>query len=224
MTAPVLLAQAAAAEPAESLLFWYMRACGPFFAAVFILISVIFVTLTIMNWLAVSRNAVAPPEMISEFNAKLEAKDYQGGYETAVAGDSVLGRIFAAGLLNLSSGSDAVRQAMNETAEDEIMRMEHRLGYLGTIASVAPMVGLLGTVWGMVNAFSVIARSGAAPQASELANGISLALVTTQIGLLIAIPAFVFFEIFKNRLARLIFELNGHIDNVIRQIPRQRHG
>ena len=96
------------------------------------------------------------------------------------------------------------------------MRLEHRLSYLGTIASVSPMLGLLGTVWGMILAFSVIARGGP-PNASELADGIAMALVTTQIGLMIAIPALVFFEVFKTRLARFVFELNLQMENVVRQ-------
>jgi biopolymer transport protein ExbB len=168
-----------------------------------------------MNWLAISRNAVAPPEMIEQFNAKLDAKEYQEAYEIANNSNSSLGKIFAVGLTKLSAGYAAAEQAMNDTAEDEVMMLEHRLSYLGTIASVTPMIGLLGTVWGMVDAFSVIARSGAAPQASELAGGISLALITTQIGLLIAIPALILFEILKNRLARLVLELNVQTDNVM---------
>ncbi len=87
------------------------------------------------------------------------------------------------------------------------MRLEHKLGYLATVGGVAPMIGLLGTVFGMVAAFSVIANSAAAPQASELARGISTALVTTQMGLLIAIPSIIFYEFFRNKLALLVHEM-----------------
>jgi biopolymer transport protein ExbB len=99
------------------------------------------------------------------------------------------------------------------------MSLEHRLSYLGTIASVSPMVGLLGTVWGMVKAFSVIAKD-VTPQASELAGGIAMALVTTLIGLVIAIPALVIFEVLKNRLARLVLELDAQVDNVLKQFKK----
>jgi biopolymer transport protein ExbB len=211
---------APAASERESLLFWYVTACGPFFSVVFLLISVFFVTLTVMNWLSISRGVILPPNMIEQFRDKLDSKEYQEAYEIAKSSSSSLGAILAAGLTKMSAGYESAHQAMNDTAEEEIMRLEHRLSYLGTIASISPMVGLLGTVWGMVSAFGVIARSGAAPQASELASGISLALVTTQIGLLIAIPALVLFEIFKNRLARLILELNVQSENLMERFKK----
>lgn len=204
MSSLILFAQAAETE--QSWLYWYITACGPF-APVFLLVSIVFVTLTIMNWLAISRNAIVPPEMIEQFHAKWESKEYQEAYDIAKNSDSVLGKILAVGLINISTDVAATEQAIHDAAEEEVMRLEHRLGYLGTIASVAPMLGLLGTVWGMVKAFQVLAQT-VTPQASKLAEGISLALVTTQIGLLIAIPALVLFEIFKTRLARFVLELD----------------
>ena len=217
----LLIFAQAGAEPVSdpSLLMWYMTACGPFFGPLFVLLSIVFVTLAIMNWLAVSRNAIIPPEMIEQFREKWEAKEYQDAYDIAQKSDSSLGKIWAAGLVELSKNTDTVEQVMHDTAEEEIMVLEHRLGYLGTIASVSPMIGLLGTVWGMVDAFSVIAKTGA-PQASELAKGISLALVTTQIGLLIAIPAMVLFEILKTRLARLVLELSFQLENALKQFKQ----
>lgn len=208
MNSLILFAQSTGAAQniaSESMLSWYIHACG-YFALPFILVSIVFVTLTIMNWLAISRNAIVPPEMLEQFHAKWDNKEYQEAYDLAKESDSVAGRIFAAGLVKLADTA-AAEQAMSDAAEGEVMRLEHRLSYLGMIASVSPMLGLLGTVFGMVEAFSVIARTGA-PQPSELARGISLALVTTQIGLIIAIPALVFFEIFKNRLAKFILELD----------------
>ena len=200
----------------ESLLLYYANACGIFFGPVFVLLSIIFVTLTIMNWLAISRNAIVPGEMLEQFHEKLNAKEYQEAYNVAKESDSVLGRILSVGLVQMSSNVVEAERAMSDAAEEEVMRLEHRLSYLGTIASAAPMIGLLGTVWGMINAFNVIARGGP-PQPSELADGIALALVTTQFGLMIAIPALVLFEIFKNRLAQFVLELDIQTENVVKQ-------
>ena len=221
MNSLILFAQGGV-EPAPeiSLLYWYITACGPFFGPLFVLISIVFVTLVIMNWLAISRNAIVPPEMIEQFHEKWEAKEYQEAYEIAKNSDSALGKIFAVGLVKMSDNVAAAEQAMKDAAEEEVMVLENRLGYLGTIASVSPMVGLLGTVWGMIEAFSVIARTGGAAQASELAGGISTALVTTEIGLLIAIPALVFFEVFKPRLARLVLELNIQMEYVLERFKQ----
>lgn len=218
----LIFAQAVGAEPASemSLLMWYINACGPFFGPVFLLISIVFVTLTIMNWLAISRNAIVPVEMLEQFQAKLDAKEHQEAYDIAKENDSSLGKILAIGLVKMSDGLPAAEQAVNDAIAAEVMSLEHRLSHLGTIASVTPMVGLLGTVWGMIDAFSVIARTGGAAQASALAGGISLALVTTQIALLIAIPALVIFEVLKNRLARLVLELDAQVENVLKQFKQ----
>ena len=222
MESLIFFARVAGPEPInENLLIWYLRACGWEFGPIFIILSIVFVTLVIMNWLAISRNAIAPPEMIEQFQGKLENKEYQEAYELAKESDSLFGRIFAVGLVAMSNGSGsgnfaAAKQAMDDTAEEEVLRLEHRLSYLGTIASIAPMIGLLGTVYGMILAFGVIADGGP-PQASKLAGGISLALVTTQIGLMIAIPALILFEVFKNRLTRFVLELNIQMENSLKR-------
>jgi len=218
MNSLILFAQAGAEPVRDSLLYWYLTSCGFFFGPLFVLISIIFVTLTIMNWLSISRNAIVPPEMIEQFHEKLETKEYQEAYEIAKSSDSSLGKILALGLLKMSDNVAVAEQAMNDAAEEEIMSLEHRLSYLGTVSSVSPMVGLLGTVWGMILAFSVIALTpDAAPNPKDLAKGISTALVTTQIGLMIAIPALVLFEVFKNRLARFVLELNIQTENVLKR-------
>ena len=220
MNSLILIAKAGADAGGEtSLLYLYITACGPFFGPLFVLISIVFVTLTIMNWLAISRNAIVPPDMIGQFQEKMASKEFQEAYEIAKNSDSVLGRVLAVGLVNMSDSVTAAEQSMNDTAEKEEMALKHRLSYLGTIASVSPMVGLLGTVWGMVKAFSVIAKSGV-PQASDLADGIAQALITTQIGLLIAIPALVLFEIFKNRLARFVLEFNIQTESVLKRFKK----
>ena len=212
----ILFAQAESVDN-TSLLYWYVTAAGWFFGPLFVLISIVFVTLAIMNWLAISRNAIVPPEMIEQFHEKLKAKEYQEAYEIAKDSDSVLGRILAVGLVKMSENVAAAEQAMTDAAEEEVLRLENRLSYLGIIASVTPMVGLLGTVWGMIEAFQVIALSGAQPNAKDLADGISLALVTTQFALMIAIPALAFFEVFKTRLAQFAFELGIQTESILKQ-------
>jgi len=220
MTSLILFAQADVIDDVieQSWLFWYFNACGWFFGLLFLLVSIVFVTLAIMNWLAISRNAIVPQEMIEQFHAKLESKEYQEAFDIAKESDSVLGRVLAVGLVKMSTDVATAEQSINDTAEEEVMRLEHRVNYLGTVASVSPMLGLLGTVWGMIDAFNVIAKG--TPQAGRIADAIALALVTTQIALLIAIPALVLFEVFKNRLAQLVLELDTQIAQVLKQFKQ----
>ena len=87
------------------------------------------------------------------------------------------------------------------------MQLEHRLSYVALIGSIAPMMGLMGTVQGMIKSFDKIAMSAVSPKPSELADGISTAIVTTLIGLMLAVPAMVFHSILKNRIQRLVLEI-----------------
>jgi len=216
MNSLILFAQAE--PPGEiSLLYFYATAARWEFGPLFILISIVFVTLAIMNWLAISRDAIVPAEMIEQFHEKLEAKEYQEAYEVAKNSDSVLGKVLAVGLVKMSENVAAAEQAMTDAAEEEVLRLENRLSYLGIIASVTPMVGLLGTVYGMILAFQVIAQSNVQPNPSDLAGGISLALVTTQFALMIAIPALVLFEVFKTRLAKFVLELGIQMESVVKR-------
>jgi len=198
-----------------SYLFWYLSALGPVFAPAFFITSICFVMLVVMNWISINRNNIMPQAMIDTFKQQLEDQSFQDAYETAHASESPQGKILAAGLAKMSAGFEAAQQSMSDVAEEEIMRLEQKLGWIAMIAGVAPMLGLLGTVFGMVDSFNVIARSGTAPQASELANGISTALITTQVGLLIAIPAMLVYEFLRNKLALLVLELTVQTENLM---------
>lgn len=190
----------------ESMLVWLYNALGIRYVISFLFLSFCFVALLVMNLLAARRDSICPTHLVEAFEAHLNEKRYQEAYEMAKVDESMLGKVLAAGLSNLSKGYDHAIEAMQEVGEDENMKLEHRLSYLALIGTIAPMVGLLGTVDGMVASFSVIAKSTATPKPSELATGISMALITTLVGLVLAIPALAVFNILKNRFARLVLE------------------
>jgi biopolymer transport protein ExbB len=207
--APAAGAAPAATAPAgsRSFLAYTARACGPFWGPAFLLTSFILVALIMMNVLQVRRETLLPAAFVEEFEAKLNAKDFQGAYEFAKADDSFVARVLAAGMSRLNRGYEEAVAGMQETGEDENMALEHRLSYVALIGSIAPMMGLMGTVQGMISSFDIIATSATSPKPSELADGISTALVTTFIGLILAIPAMVFHGILRNRIQRLVLEI-----------------
>ncbi|QDT65848.1 Biopolymer transport protein ExbB [Calycomorphotria hydatis] len=190
----------------ESFLTWMIRASGAF-GLVLLILSFIMVALIMMNILQVRRSNLLPGDFIDDFEDKLTGKDYQGAYELARTDDSFIARVLAAGLAKLNRGYSEAVEGMQEVGEDESMAMEHKLSYLALIGSIAPMIGLMGTVWGMINSFQTIARSTTQPKPAELADGISTALFTTLEGLMVAIPAMVAYSLLRNRVARYVLEV-----------------
>lgn len=193
----------------ETLLAYYYRALGLFYTIVFLALSFAFVALVILNGLALRKQAIMPDALIQNFEAALNEKNYQGAFEMAKTDESFLGAVLAAGMGKLQQGYDAAEEAMNEAGADESMKLEHRLSYIALIGSLSPMVGLLGTVDGMIASFRVIEQSGTTPDPGELAGGISTALITTIVGLFLAIPAIAMFGIYKNFLARLLYDVGA---------------
>lgn len=204
-----------------SYLEYLIRSLGWFFGPVFLALSIWAVAMIVMNILAIRRSVIAPPPLVEELESLLEEKKYQDAYELARESDTFLGTVLAAGLPKFSGGYESARQAMQDTSEEELMHMEHRLGMMAMLANISPMIGLLGTVVGMVASFQVIALSQQTPQASKLAEGISMALVTTEFGLFIAIPCIMCYDMLKNRLAALMLETGGIIERLIDRFKPQ---
>jgi biopolymer transport protein ExbB len=204
-----------AAPQETSALRFYYNALGLFYTVIFLFLSFVFVALVVMNIMSLRRQAVVPPDLVQNFEALLNEKRFQDAYELARNDESFLGHVLAAGLAKLQEGYAPAVEAMQEVGEDENMRLEQRLSYIALIGTVSPMVGLLGTVDGMVQAFRVIATSSTQPKPSQLADGISTALITTLVGLWLAIPAIAAFGVFRNRLQRLVLEVGIYSERLM---------
>ena len=201
-------AEEAAQPEGENMLVFYYNALGLRYVIVFLALSFGLVALLVMCFMQIRRVVLMPPALIQGFEAHLENKEYQQAYEMAKADDSYLGHVLAAGMGKLQAGYGPAVEAMQEEEGEQAMKLEHKISYVSLIGGLAPMFGLLGTVDGMVASFMIIAKSETAPKPSQLAIGISQALITTLIGLWLAIPAIACFAMFKNWLQKL----NGDVD------------
>jgi biopolymer transport protein ExbB len=199
----------------KSMLRFYYDALGLFYTVVFLGLSFALVALVVMNFLALRREGIVPMQLVEGFEAYLNEKKYQEAYELAKNDESFLGKVLSAGLAKLSSGYPQALEAMQEVGEEETMKAEHRLSYVALIGTISPMVGLLGTVDGMVASFMVIASSPTTPKPSQLAEGISTALITTLVGLWLAIPAILVYGILKNRMSRMTLEVGILSENLM---------
>ena len=191
----------------KSLLMWIYEALGIMYLIVFLSLSFTLVALLVMNILSATRGAVCPQDLEMTFSDMLDNQQYQEAYELAKVDSTMLGQMLSAGLGKLSNGYPQAIEAMQEVGEVETMKQEHRLSYMALIGTISPMVGLFGTVHGMINSFEEIALGGSTPSPTKLAEGISTALFTTLVGLAIAIPAIACFNILKNRVSRLVLEV-----------------
>jgi biopolymer transport protein ExbB len=210
------------AKAPPSFLGWAYQALGIPYTVVFLGLSFTLVALFVMNLLSARRENVCPGHLIEGFEAHLNQGAYQEAYELARGDESFLGQVLSAGIAKVSSGYPQAIEAMQEVGEEENMKLDHRLGYMALIGTISPMVGLFGTVDGMIRSFSEIARGGSAPKPSALAQGISTALFTTLVGLAIAIPAIAAYNIIRNRVARLVLEVGVRSEELMSHFQQQQ--
>jgi biopolymer transport protein ExbB len=200
----------------ESFLMWMVRASGPI-GLVIALMS--FYLIALIVWMALNYRtpAAVPHELVREVQELLGQAKYHEAYQRLVEDPSFLARVLAAGVNKLPAGLAQAQRAMELANEDATMQMEHRTTYLATVGTLGPMIGLVGTVYGMILAFRVIALEGSSPQASQLAAGISTALFATLEGIAVSIPAIYFYALFRNRIARLSLEVGMVAEPLLEQ-------
>jgi len=201
-------AEVAVAQPQgeESFLRWMARASGPIGV---VILAMSFYLIALVAWMGFHyRRVVAlPPTLIREVGDLAQDRKYTEAYQRLAADDSFLAKTLAAGVRRLPSGMPAATRAMEMANDDATMDMEHRTTYLATVGTLGPMIGLIGTVYGMIRSFQVIATAGSSPQAGQLAAGISTALFATLEGIGISVPAIAFYALFRNRISRLSLEV-----------------
>jgi biopolymer transport protein ExbB len=201
----------------KSYLTFLVEALGVKYVIVFLLLSFGLVALLVMCFLQFRKPVLMPEALSQQFEQHLENKEFQQAYELAKNDDSYLGKVLAAGMSKLQAGYPAAVDAMQAAENEQSMNLEHKISYVSLVGALAPMFGLLGTVDGMVAAFMLIAQRDTAPKPSELAVGISQALVTTLIGLWLAIPAIACYGLFKNWLQRFTMDVD---DEAMRLMAR----
>jgi biopolymer transport protein ExbB len=203
-------------EATESFIHWMFRASGPIGVAI---VGMSFYLIALVAWMTFQyRKAVAVPEvLVREVTDLLGQKQYTEAYQRLAADRSFLARVLAAGVRKLPTGLAHAQRAMELANDDVTMEMEHRTTYLATVGTLGPMIGLVGTVYGMILSFRVIATAGASPQASQLAGGISTALFATLEGIALSIPAIYFYAVFRNRIARLSLEVELTAESLLEQ-------
>lgn len=214
MVDPVF-AQDAADEGPKSVSWWTMYNYGGIVGYLLTILSFISLGLAIEHFMSLRQDQMVPPALVDTVEGLFEDEEYEEVMNICEDQPTMLTNVLAAGLPKIGTGWNNISEAMGEVANMEATKLNQKVSYIGLIASIAPLMGLFGTVTGMIATFNTIANSKAAPKPKELASGIQQALVTTCMGLMVAIPATVLFFFFRNRVVRTILEVNAVIEELM---------
>lgn len=179
-----------------------------------IVLSVVALAVIIENMVTLKREKLAPPELIDEVQALFDEGQYQEAMELCENEPCFFTRIAGAGITKIGHPFEVITSSIAEMGDEESIRLHQKIGWLSLIANVAPMMGLLGTVGGMIKSFNVIASSGGQANPADLAKGISEALLTTMLGLIVAIPTSASFAFLRNRLVRTVIEVGAIVEDL----------
>ncbi len=209
-----------AAPPPKSVLRTILDS-GPLGLAIWAAIlgaSITMVTFVIQNILTLRNDRLAPPPLLSSLRQVLADGNYQEAWEICNANRNYLANVLKAGLERIGRGKDVFDDALAEHGLREAQILRTRNSYLSVIGVVSPMIGLLGTVIGMMKAFTVLGGSGISdPRA--LASSIGEVLLATASGLFIAIPAFVSYYVFRNRAQMAIVNAEDRLNSLVEDVP-----
>jgi biopolymer transport protein ExbB len=200
--------------------FWNLIAASGLIGYTIILLSLFAVALMIEYALTIRSKILMPPGFADEVLKLLSQGQWAACVQKCQNDTSSLAQILHAGMKEYEFGWDAIEKAVEETTAEQASRLYRKIEYLNVIGNIAPMLGLLGTVVGMVTAFQQLAESEGYARAADLAGGIYLALVTTVEGLLVAIPCLALYSFFSNRVAALVSETIFVAEQVLSPIKK----
>lgn len=217
LAVPVVFSEEAGGEAAPavsenvSALDLYQQ--GGAFMHILLVCSIGTIAVAVYCFIQISRNKMAPKTLVDRVNAAMAERDVSTAYSVCEASSCSYGRVLAGALLKVNFDRDLANKAsMMDAAAEAIDEEEHRqmvwVNYLNIFATLAPMIGLLGTVWGMIEAFDKLATTSG--DAKQLAGGIKIAMVTTAGGLMVGIPAMFFYFFFRDKLQGVMTIVQKH--------------
>ncbi|MCP3670367.1 MAG: MotA/TolQ/ExbB proton channel family protein [Gammaproteobacteria bacterium] len=186
-----------------------------------ILCSVVAMAIIIERLWSLRRSHVVPENLVAQVWQLHRDGEITAGQVSSIRDGSPLGRILSAGIINRQHSREIMKEAIEEIGRQVVHELEHYLNTLGTIASITPLLGLLGTVIGMIKVFSAITLVGVGDP-TVLAGGISEALITTATGLSVAIPSLMFHRYFVGRVERLVVAMEEEALKMVEVMQGER--
>jgi len=183
--------------------------------------SVIAIAIIAERFWSLQKKRIAPRELITQIWQWLKFNQVDEHRIKALQANSPLGQILAAGLTNRNSPREITKESIEDIGRHVTLALERNLNTLGTIAAISPLLGLLGTVLGMIKVFTVITTQGVG-NPEVLAGGISEALITTATGLVVAIPSLIFYRYFRGKINVLVVDMEEQAMQLIEILHGER--
>ena len=183
-------------------------------------VSIIAVALIIERFMILRKEKIVPGGLLEKVLAAYQKQGVSEDMLENLSQDSPLGQVLASGLRNYKSSRYVMKDAIEEAGSAVAHELERFLTTLGTIATISPLMGLFGTVVGMIEIFNSQSPTGSNPQ--ELAHGISVALYNTAFGLVIAIPAMIFFRHFRGRVEGFVVDMEQQAAKLVDVVHGER--
>jgi biopolymer transport protein ExbB len=206
-----------AARPDDGLFWHIIKSAGPIFGPLLLFLSIALVALIVMLSLDLRLGVAIPPGFVEAFTDTVNKRKFKEAFDLARSDPSFLGKVLTGGMSRLQYGIEDARDAALNMVESLKSSKEQLNNYTAVISSLGPLIGLVGTVFGMIQSFKELAK-GNKVEASRLAEGISQALVITMLGIGIAIPGLFFNAFFRNRITRISMDTANIADDLLTQM------
>lgn len=202
-------------------MFSLLQKSGPI-GWLIISLSVFSLSIVIERLLYLRRIRIDSDEFLSGLSSMVRRSQIEKAITTCEQTEKPLANILKAGILKFSGKKEGIKEAIEDAGRQEIPLLERGLGTLATIAHISPLLGLLGTVIGMINTFQIIQHETYAVHPGDLAQGIWVALITTALGLSVAIPTYVAYNYLVTRVNNFLFQIEKDVTNFLNVLDEKR--
>jgi biopolymer transport protein ExbB len=216
---------AAAAAPvrtsAPTITLWWMLEKGGVINWLILAMSVVAVIMALYFVITLTPSREVPQQLVKRAQAQIRAGDLRGAYEMCEGRDELFARVLEAGLRVSGRDRFVIQEAMESEGERGATALWQKISYLNNIGAIAPLLGLLGTVWGMIRAFSGIAFENTAAKGLVMAEGVAQAMITTACGLMLAIPALLVYYYLRGRVIKIVAEVEAEATEIVELLARR---
>jgi biopolymer transport protein ExbB len=206
---------------APTITLWWMLEKGGAINWIILAMSVVALIMAVYLFLTLTPGREVPDTFVKRAQAQIRAGDLRGAWQMCEGRDELIARVLQAGLKMAQHDRYVIQEAMESEGERGATELWQKISYLNNIGVIAPLLGLLGTVWGMIRAFGAIAFEDSQVKSLTMAEGVAQAMITTAAGLCLAIPAMIVYFYLRGRVIRIVAAVEAQATELIEMLARR---